>query len=99
MRHPWESAGRTAEQAGPHCRVVEIDTLDNLTGSLNPDVIKVDIEGAEGRFLNGGLLTLQRDKPTLLMEINSELLPMPLAIRAIVETPGETSCHGDLPSV
>jgi FkbM family methyltransferase len=64
------------KQAGLHSRVVEVETLDNLTGYLSPDVIKVDIEGAEGRFLKGGMLTLKRHRPTLLMEINSELLSL-----------------------
>jgi FkbM family methyltransferase len=72
----------SATQSGPYSRVVEVDTLDNVTGCLCPDVIKVDIEGAEGLFMKGGLLTLKRNRPTLLMEINSELLSVVSGVAA-----------------
>jgi FkbM family methyltransferase len=57
----------------PTHRTATVDTLDNVAGDP-PDAIKVDIEGAEGLFLHGARETLQRSKPTLLFEINPELL-------------------------
>lgn len=54
-------------------RIATVDTLDNLAGDP-PDAIKIDIEGAEGLFFHGARETLQRSKPTLLFEINPELL-------------------------
>src|SRR5262249_49472728 len=48
--------------------------LDHATGDARPDAIKIDIEGAEGLFLHGARGTIQRCQPTLLFEINPELL-------------------------
>lgn len=59
---------------GNHDRVVSVDTLDNVAKDIIPDVIKADIEGAEGLFLHGARETIQRAKPTLLFELNPELL-------------------------
>jgi FkbM family methyltransferase len=55
-------------------RTVPVDTLDNALGSVSPDAIKVDIEGAEGLFFHGARETIGRSKPTLLFEMNPELL-------------------------
>ncbi|NLR97972.1 FkbM family methyltransferase [Rhizobium sp. P38BS-XIX] len=55
-------------------RMTKVDTLDHAIGSLRPDVIKVDIEGAEGLFLKGAEQTLTAHKPTILMEINRDML-------------------------
>jgi FkbM family methyltransferase len=55
-------------------RMVQVDTLDNVAADLSPDVVKIDIEGAEGLFFHGARKTLQRDRPTLLFEMNPELL-------------------------
>ena len=62
--------------ARPTHRIVTVDTLDDAMGDLSADAIKVDIEGAEGLFFHGGRKTLRRDKPTMLFEINPELLGM-----------------------
>lgn len=53
---------------------VEVRTLDWFveTSGILPDIIKVDIEGAEHIFLRGGLKTLERHKPVLLIELHSE---------------------------
>ncbi|WP_233788764.1 MULTISPECIES: FkbM family methyltransferase [Rhizobium] len=55
-------------------RVTKVETLDHIIGSLRPDVMKIDIEGAEGLFLTGALKTLASHKPSLLMEINRDML-------------------------
>ncbi|MET0676606.1 MAG: FkbM family methyltransferase [Bradyrhizobium sp.] len=60
--------------ARPTHRIVTVDTLDEAMGDTSPDAIKVDIEGAEGLFFHGGRKVIARDKPTILFEINPELL-------------------------
>ncbi|MBP1843465.1 FkbM family methyltransferase [Rhizobium petrolearium] len=55
-------------------RVAQVETLDRVVGELRPDTLKVDIEGAEGLFLKGATLTLAKHRPTLLMEINRDML-------------------------
>ena len=54
-------------------QTVEVVTLDDLAGELSLtrlDLIKVDIEGAESRFLKGAEGTLQRFSPDLILEFN-----------------------------
>jgi FkbM family methyltransferase len=55
-------------------RMTKVETLDRVVGNLRPDVMKVDIEGAEGLFLKGAQRTLSAHKPSLLMEINRDML-------------------------
>ncbi|CAN7636030.1 FkbM family methyltransferase [Rhizobium rhizogenes] len=55
-------------------RTVEVETLDRVVGDMRPDAMKVDIEGAEGLFLEGAKRTFAAHKPTLLMEINRDML-------------------------
>jgi FkbM family methyltransferase len=59
---------------GRTTRIVPVDALDNVIGEALPDAIKVDIEGAEGLFFHGARLTIQRSRPTLVFEMNPELL-------------------------
>ena len=53
---------------------VDIRTLDWFveTYGVIPDLIKVDIEGAEHSLLRGGIQTLQNYKPVLYIELHSE---------------------------
>jgi len=44
------------------------DTLDNIYTGV-PSIIKIDAEGAELDVLRGGLNTLKKHKPVLLIEI------------------------------
>jgi len=56
---------------------VDVDTLDNFIVSNDIstiDLIKVDIEGGELNFLRGGEKTLEKIRPTILMEMNDTLL-------------------------
>lgn len=55
-------------------RMTKVETLDHVIGNLRPDVMKVDIEGAEGLFLKGAQRTITAHKPSLLMEINRDML-------------------------
>lgn len=59
------------------CDFVDQITLDSFAeqNTLSRlDVIKVDIEGCEERFLVGGAKTIERFKPVLLMELNPSAL-------------------------
>jgi FkbM family methyltransferase len=47
-------------------REVEVQTLDSF--SLHPDVIKIDVEGAELEVLRGAQSTIAQSRPTLLIE-------------------------------
>jgi FkbM family methyltransferase len=47
-------------------REVEVRTLDSF--NLHPDVIKIDVEGAELEVLKGGQNTIAQSRPTLLIE-------------------------------
>jgi FkbM family methyltransferase len=52
---------------------VEVRTLDSLCdagGLPSPDLIKIDIEGAEAEALNGALATLGRARPVLVIELH-----------------------------
>jgi FkbM family methyltransferase len=56
---------------------VGVDTLDALVeqlGLTRLDLIKADVEGAEGRLLDGGRDTLSRFRPTLLLELEDRHL-------------------------
>ncbi|KAA1180425.1 FkbM family methyltransferase [Rhizobium tropici] len=55
-------------------RMTKVETLDQVIGSLRPDVMKVDIQGAESLFLKGARRTISVHRPSLLMEINREML-------------------------
>ena len=54
--------------------MTKVETLDRTCGHLRPDVMKVDIQGAEGLFLKGAQRTITTWKPSLLMEINHDML-------------------------
>ncbi|GAB5537192.1 MAG: FkbM family methyltransferase [Rubricoccaceae bacterium] len=55
---------------------VETISLDSLVAKhgLSPGFIKVDVEGAEARVLNGAQETLRRHRPVLLTELDDTLL-------------------------
>ncbi|MEN9921549.1 MAG: hypothetical protein RLZZ517_527 [Candidatus Parcubacteria bacterium] len=62
------------EKLGGFRRVqVKTDSLDNQIHQIGikPDVIKIDVEGAESAVLNGAKETLKDIKPLLLIEIHS----------------------------
>jgi len=54
--------------------MVETITLDDFVFERNnrpPDFIKLDVEGAEGRVLSGGLRALKQFKPILLVDLHT----------------------------
>jgi FkbM family methyltransferase len=63
-------------------RKVKVETLDAASCELAPDVVKMDVEGAEALCLEGGIMTISRHQPTLLVEINPELLGLMSGIGA-----------------
>jgi FkbM family methyltransferase len=69
-------AASVAEDASddryPQRAAIRLDTLDRLWPTLgNPrlDVIKIDIDGHEDRFLEGGAHTIASHRPVILMEV------------------------------
>jgi hypothetical protein len=50
--------------------LVRTSTLDAMVGDRRVDMIKIDVEGAEGRVLKGAEKVLGRDHPMLLMEFS-----------------------------
>lgn len=60
---------------GHRVEEVEVKTLDDIVAGRKVDVIKIDIEGAEGLALRGGARTLAQSRPVILSEMNFSLLP------------------------
>jgi FkbM family methyltransferase len=58
---------------------VEIGTIDGL-GLTGIDLIKIDVEGTEEAVLRGGLTTLARERPGLIIEIEDRHHPARTAI-------------------
>ena len=58
---PAELANRT---------LVRTSTLDAMIGALPVDMIKIDVEGAEGQVLKGAEGVLRRHRPIILMEFS-----------------------------
>lgn len=66
--------GSNAEFAGHMAVDVSVDTLDGLcarAGVTRLDFVKVDVEGAELRVLEGGRQTIESLRPALLIEIEA----------------------------
>ncbi|MSP42163.1 MAG: FkbM family methyltransferase [Alphaproteobacteria bacterium] len=54
---------------------VPVQTVDAVVGDRRVDMIKIDIEGAEGLALRGAMKTLSQSRPVILSEMNFPLLP------------------------
>jgi FkbM family methyltransferase len=66
------TVGKMPEQASGQIKV-DVRTMDSLCvpgGLPLPDVIQVDIEGAEAEFLEGAFETLSASRPVLLIELH-----------------------------
>lgn len=57
------------------CTLTRLDTLAAQQGIAKVDFMKVDIEGAEMLFLNGGAGFIAAHRPTIYGEFNSGLMP------------------------
>jgi FkbM family methyltransferase len=58
-----------AERGDANGVTVDCRTIDTLAADLgDPAIIKIDVEGAELDVLRGGLATIQRTRPTLVVE-------------------------------
>ncbi|WP_244642323.1 FkbM family methyltransferase [Phyllobacterium sp. 628] len=55
-------------------RSTKVETLDAVVKGLKPDSIKIDIEGAEGLFFAGAAKTIPSSNPTMLVEVNRDVL-------------------------
>ena len=68
-----DTENHIATAADTDTLAVEIDTLDNIIGALQPVLLKIDVEGFETEVLNGAEATL--NKPSLkaiIIELNGE---------------------------
>jgi FkbM family methyltransferase len=61
---------RSPRSSDPHVMEVELRVGDEL--AISPDLVRIDVEGAEFEVLTGLIETLQRSRPVLLIE-NSRL--------------------------
>jgi len=48
-------------------RTIKVETIDNILGNEDVSFIKMDLEGAEEEALNGGISTIRRCKPKMLI--------------------------------
>lgn len=64
-------------------RVVTVETLDRMAAGLRPDVLKIDIQGAEGMLFHGGAETIDAHHPTMLFEVCPEALHRVSQVRAV----------------
>lgn len=70
---------------------VPVTTLDDVAaGGPEPDVVKLDVEGAGPSVLSGAEVVLEKTRPTLYVEVHSEGLSgdRPAEIRSLLETAG-----------
>lgn len=65
QRAPSNSMGRLAEQGGITVQTVTLDDFCEQTGG--PDLIKMDVEGAESVVLEGARRTLLNHRPVILL--------------------------------
>jgi FkbM family methyltransferase len=70
---PERAIATGAEAGGVAVRAIVLDDMLEAKG-FRPSFVKIDVEGAETAVLRGLRKTLQRDQPTLLVEIHSEKL-------------------------
>ncbi len=66
--------GSTAGDSSYNVEIRRIDDLIEEKGITSVDLIKMDIEGSEYHALRGALRTLQRCRPTILIELNEAAL-------------------------
>ncbi len=62
--------GRLSDEGGDEVPILSLDTWLSETGQAPPQVIKMDIEGAECAALRGMGETLRTRRPTLIIELH-----------------------------
>ncbi len=72
---PTKEIQQEFHDVGFRVEEVEVKTLDSIVADRKVDVIKIDIEGAEGLALRGAARTLAQSRPIILSEMNFSLLP------------------------
>jgi len=69
---PFGSSSLLWREALSRALSVQMVTLDEaIPEDEHIDMIKLDVEGAEGRVLRGGKSLLQRDRPSILLELST----------------------------
>jgi len=69
-RNATNSGGSQLASCGERVRVRTLDSFLEENSTSRVDFIKADVEGCETRLLRGGMRTLRRFKPPMLLEIN-----------------------------
>lgn len=64
--------GHISNDGNTTVRMTTIDLLVQFGGIPSPDLIKIDVEGAEMRVLRGGLETIRNTLPTIILAVHSE---------------------------
>ena len=72
---PTKKMAQEYRSMGFRVEDVEVKTLDSIVADRKVDIIKIDIEGAEGLALRGAARTLAQSRPVILSEMNFSLLP------------------------
>lgn len=90
MTIPVDTTSARVDDAGTG-PTIELTTIDEVLGGRSADLIKVDVEGLEARVLRGASETLDRYKPTLIVESLSE--PSFEEIRAVLTPHGYDHCE------
>ncbi|MEO7135480.1 MAG: FkbM family methyltransferase [Vicinamibacterales bacterium] len=65
----WWRQDRTRELSAATIPITSLDGFTARTGVL-PDIVKIDVEGYEGRVLRGALETLASGRPFVLLELH-----------------------------
>ncbi len=64
---------------------VPVEPLDAVVGG-RVDFLKIDVDGYEGHVLLGAQAVLERDRPTLFLELHPELVPPEHRVDLLIET-------------
>ncbi len=81
------SRGAGADGTNKRAKTVSVpaDTVDHIAGNCTVDLIKLDVEGAEARALDGARGVILRDRPMLAVSLyhrTEDLFSLPLSIAA-----------------
>lgn len=76
-RPPEYPAGRI------NVRLRRLDTVMRETSMAVPDVIKVDVEGAEADVIKGAMGTIGRHRPIMLIELHATNVPVAAALEKL----------------